>query len=482
MLLGSLRQKIVFAFYAIGSLIVGLAAVASADSVLIERKIQQGQKVSELFDAVLQIRRFEKNYLLYHERADHLETLENVSAAQHLLANHPEAFEPLAGHAGLGRLQEGLAVYADLFEGYARLYGAGDFVRAAAQQAPLRQAGKEVASIAEGLAAAERRLLGASVERQREVLIVAIVVITLLAVLVGRLVAGRVARALGQVEESTTAVARGQLARIDLPGQDREIVSLTRAFNRMLEEMERRQRHLAHTEKLAALGTLLSGVAHELNNPLSNISSSCQILLEEGEAADPRTLQALLAQIDDQTLRARGIVRSLLDFARKRETSKETQALAPLAEEAVRFLKGELPARIAVEFDIPSDLEVTADRQQLQHLLLNLVKNAIQALGESGRIVVSARRHAAPQVACAAGRAMVEIAVADDGPGIPSEVLARIFDPFFTTKPVGKGSGLGLYIAHEIVEEHEGCIAVDSPPGGGAAFHVWLPVPGEAAP
>src|SRR5690606_131524 len=124
--------------------------------------------------------------------------------------------------------------------------------------------------------------------------------------------------------------------------------------------------------KLASLGTLLSGVAHELNNPLSNISSSCQILMEELHEGDAAFKTELLSQIDDQTNRARNIVRALLDFAREREFSKEPRSLANLLKETLRFLRGQVPAGVAVVTDIPEDIMVPVDGQRIQQALLNL--------------------------------------------------------------------------------------------------------------
>lgn len=482
----SLRRKIILGFSAIGSLIVGLAMLASVDSVLIEGKILRGEKVSELFDVALQIRRFEKNYLLYHERHDYLETLEQVSNALHLVRSEREAFLPLAGEGYIVHFEERLRAYRDLFEGYGRTHATQEVGAAADLQNQIRQAGKEIVAFAEKAVVAERDLLRASVVRQRHGLIWAIVVITLLAILVGHLMAGRVARTLRQIEESMRTVAGGSLRPIVLAGEDREVVSLNHAFNRMLKEIESRQRHLVHTEKLASLGTLLSGVAHELNNPLSNISTSCQILLEEGDAADAGFRRSMLSQIDNQTLRARAVVRSLLEFSGRREMIRKEQLLAPLVSEVISLVQGEIPSRIALEVDIPPALTVLVDKQRLQHVLLNLVKNAIEASGPEGRVRIIAARHSATgsgagamaaRANCPAGRETVEIMVADDGAGIAPETLVRVFDPFFTTKGVGKGTGLGLFIVHEIVEEHGGCVTVESEPGRGSAFHVWLPAP-----
>ena len=228
---------------------------------------------------------------------------------------------------------------------------------------------------------------------------------------------------------------------------------------------------------------MLSGVAHELNNPLSNISTSCQILQEEIGEADPVTQKMFLGQIDQQTERARKIVRSLLDFAREREFRKETVYLKPLVEQTVGFVRGERPAKALVRLDIPEELALQADGQRLQQVFVNLIKNAMDVLGEDGHILISAarRRQSAANLdpawgpGCKDQGEAVEIAVEDNAGGIPPDILPRIFDPFFTTKDVGQGMGLGLFVVYEIVDEHGGCISVRSTPGQGSAFIIRLP-------
>jgi signal transduction histidine kinase len=271
----------------------------------------------------------------------------------------------------------------------------------------------------------------------------------------------------------------------------------------MLHELELRQRHLVQSEKLASLGTLLSGVAHELNNPLSNISSSCQILMEElkqahgsrangqekGKAAssslplDPVFLNELLSQIDEQTDRARNIVRSLLEFSRDKEFEKEHLPLKQLIKETIRFVRGQLPMKVEIEIDIPDDITIFADKQRIQQAFLNLIKNAVEAINADGKIsilahkVISAeKKEEETKTECQIEGDSIDIKISDTGSGIPSEVLSKIFDPFFTTKDVGKGSGLGLFIVHEIIEEHDGCIAVDSGIEKGTTFLIRLPV------
>jgi signal transduction histidine kinase len=241
------------------------------------------------------------------------------------------------------------------------------------------------------------------------------------------------------------------------------------------------------SERLASLGTMLSGVAHELNNPLSNISTSCQILQEEVGESDAATQKMYLEQIDQQTERARIIVRSLLDFSREKAFKKDRVLLRSLVQQTVGFVRGEVSAKSVVQISIPEDLTVPADAQRLQQVFVNLISNALEGLGADGQIVISAQMvwvsEPPPGTALGSGcdfeGEVVEIRVADNGPGIAPEILPRIFDPFFTTKEVGHGMGLGLFVVYEIVEEHGGCIAVQSTPGQGASFCIRLPLEDE---
>lgn len=487
--MNSLRQKVTFGYYAIGTLIVGLSLFAFVELRLIEAKILAGGRISEFFDATLEIRRFEKNFFLYRQTTDRDENQRYVLQAQALLRENADVFNAIASVARVAGLRDALSRYAGLMGEYATL-GAGT-AQAEALELRIRQAGKEIVTAAEEIARAERTSLQSSLDRHRRELLISIAVLVLAVVVIGQLLSRRVARPLKSLEDKMESVARGRLMQLDRVSDDREIVSLTHAFNHVLQELELRQTHLVRAEKLAALGTLLSGVAHELNNPLSNISSSCQILLEEGDQGDPAFKRELLSQIDEQTIRARNIVRSLLDFARDREFKTEPLHLAQLLEETLRFLKGQVPTRVSLATEIPSDLVLHGDKQRLQQVFLNLIKNAVEALEGAGEIRISAQRKNAIGDSTPSGKGahflafgrcegqgeVVDIQIRDNGVGIPPEILPRIFDPFFTTREVGKGSGLGLFIVFEIIEEHGGCIAVESEPGKGTTFYIRLPLP-----
>ncbi|HXW18660.1 MAG TPA: ATP-binding protein [Candidatus Acidoferrales bacterium] len=234
------------------------------------------------------------------------------------------------------------------------------------------------------------------------------------------------------------------------------------------------QSKLVQTEKMAALGQLVSGIAHELNNPLTSIMGYAQLLLGRGLA--PGQLNETM-QIFREAERARRIVKNLLLFARENQPERSRADLNEIVERALALRSYELKIEnILVELALASDLPATmADPYQLQQIVLNLLVNAEQALLESrGSGEVRIRTFRSPH-------ARVALEIADNGPGIPAEIASRIFDPFFSTKPPGVGTGLGLSIVYGIVHQHGGEVYFENLPGGGARFVVEFPIVAVAA-
>ncbi len=234
---------------------------------------------------------------------------------------------------------------------------------------------------------------------------------------------------------------------------------------------------LKEKDRLAALGALAAGVAHEVNTPITGISSYAQMLLAETDAADPR--YAILKKVERQTFRATQIVNSLLEFARRRETEQAPVALGALIDECLDLLRPQLAGkRVRVEWRPPAggdgragdggeECVVLGNAGELQQVVTNLLLNGCDAMAEAGGVL---------GVGLAARDGHALVTVADSGPGIPPERLHKIFEPFFTTKLGRGGTGLGLSISHEIVRRHGGVMRVESEPGRGARFTVELPL------
>jgi two-component system, NtrC family, sensor kinase len=252
------------------------------------------------------------------------------------------------------------------------------------------------------------------------------------------------------------------------PGQG-EIGSMNAAFNRMMREVFQHRQDALQSERLASLGTALAGIAHEINNPLSNISTSAEILREENERADARERRELIDQIVSQTDRATDIIRTVLDFTRGPVVERRATNLLSAVRAALILVNARIPRHVAVDVDVPADLEVPAEKTRLEQAFVNLLTNAVDALSETGQggtIRISGLRRGGE----------VELVFCDSGKGMTKEVAGRVFDPFFTTKDVGHGTGLGLYLTHQIVEQHGGTIRVESVPGEGTAVHLTLPL------
>ncbi len=248
-----------------------------------------------------------------------------------------------------------------------------------------------------------------------------------------------------------------------------------RRQNESLEEQVReRTQRLLQSEKLATMGELLAGVAHELNNPLGIVMGHATLLAMQAQGGP---LAERAQKITDAAERCARIVKNFLTMARQRPPERQVVHLNQVVRDTVEMLGYQLRvAKVEPAFSLADDLPALwADPHQLQQVMVNLVVNAQQAMGKTvqpRRIAFTTWRD--PTANC------VVLEVADTGPGIPPEIQARIFEPFFTTKSVGSGTGLGLSLCRGIVEGHRGTIGLESEPGKGARFRIELPV--EAPP
>jgi nitrogen-specific signal transduction histidine kinase/ActR/RegA family two-component response regulator len=236
-------------------------------------------------------------------------------------------------------------------------------------------------------------------------------------------------------------------------------------------EIERQREALHQQEKLAALGSLLAGIAHELNNSLAMVIGHSQMLRETG--ATP-AIEERAAKIQNAAERCARIVRTFLAMARQGKTERRSVTLGETVDAAFELIAyGLRSSGIEVSRDIPPDLPaVFADSDQLHQVLVNLLINAQQALEEKPqprRIRVAAKLAdpSAPEIL---------ITIEDNGPGVPAEVAPRVFDPFFTTKPMGTGTGIGLAVCRGIIEAHGGSLRLAEPQDGGACFELRIPI------
>lgn len=473
----SIRQKIILGYVLSITVIIAGAIFTYVNLRMTEDRVMFSNIISEFFNTTLEIRRFEKNYFLYRKEEDYRETIGFVNKAEEIIEKNKEKFKRLVPAVSVADLRLSLQQYENLME-KDFLLNKNATTKAFILEEKIRQKGKEIVTIAEEISKIGQKNIQTLLLTLHRVLITATVFLIIIGVIFGYVLLHTVTKPLKLLEEAMEKISSGRMEKVLINSSDREIISLSEAFNRMLRELDWRQRHLVQSEKLASLGTLLSGMAHELNNPLSNISTSYQILQEEIEGTNIEYKKELLSQIGEQTDRARDIIRSILEFSKAKELKKETFSLKNLVDETLRFVRGEIPTEVEITVDVPDEIKLYADKQRIQQVFLNLIKNAIEAISVKGTVAISARAVAGGgerDFKNVTEDSIVYIKIQDSGAGIDPEILPKIFDPFFTTKDGGKGSGLGLFITHAIIEEHGGSIKVESQPGRGATFLIQLP-------
>jgi len=312
-------------------------------------------------------------------------------------------------------------------------------------------------------------------------------------VLIAALVHLRIGKPIRLLVDKARRVGRGDLSGdLHLPQRD-EVSELAEEMNRMcarLSETQERAKQeaearvqameqLRHADRLTTVGRLAAGLAHELGTPLNVISGRAEIIQS---ATSDSLLQSSARVILDQSARMADILRQLLDFARRRPAQKIATRLGVLTRQAITLLDALARKRgVSLSLESAKDAEVHVDAAQMQQALTNLIVNAIDAMPEGGPVKVSVARERvrAPLDAGGIEAECARIDVVDRGQGIGPDALPHIFEPFFTTKRVGEGTGLGLSVAYGIVREHKGWIEVDTVPGHGSRFSIFLPA--EAA-
>jgi len=240
-------------------------------------------------------------------------------------------------------------------------------------------------------------------------------------------------------------------------------------LNARMEAQRLAENRLVQAAKLAAVGEMAAGIAHELNNPLTSVTGFAELVMEDLPEESPSRPD--LDLVIREARRARDVVRRLLDFARQSESAHASASLNKVVEDVLTLSRHLIHTNgVELELDLQEDLPwVLMDENQMKQVLLNLVHNALQAMPEGGRMYITTRE------AQKIGRDGFMVSVRDSGVGIPAEDQTRIFEPFFTTKSNRGGTGLGLSVTYGIVSEHGGEIELISETGRGATFNVWLP-------
>ncbi len=419
----------------------------------IERKLS-GRKLQTF----LVLRRYEKNLIIYKDSANY-ETFLNT-------------------YASLGLKGDGeVAEYKSLVDGLYNLY---DKERLYVEK--MRSNAREVQSYTVKLSRKERSDISATLKTSMRLLLYAVLTIIALGIAINIELSMSIGIPLRRLEKITKKIAAGDFSEsVEVKGGG-EVASLGTSFNQMedklrtalsdlehtIKSLQEKQAQLVEAEKLASIGILAAGIAHEINNPLTSVLTFSNLMLEQMPEDDPN--RERVKMMAWETNRARIIVRQLLSFAREAPLRSVAVDVNQPVREIVDSLMiqdkfKDIELVMSLAHDIP---EIHADPAQVGQVVLNIVLNALHSITPPGRIEVATR----------AVGGFVEIAVSDTGCGIPEENIGRIFEPFYTTKDTS-GTGLGLAVSYGIVKKHRGYIEVKSEAGKGSIFTVRLPLDGQ---
>jgi len=350
----------------------------------------------------------------------------------------------------------------------------------------LRITAREIQVFTQNLSKKERLDIATTIKMSINLQVFALALIVVVGTIINIKLATSIATPLRTLEKISRKISEGDFSEhIEVRGKD-ELASLETAFNQMedrlknalwslehtIEKLREKQAQLVEAEKLALVGKLAAGIAHEINNPLTSVLTFSNLMLEQCPPEDPR--HEKLKLMARETNRARTIVRQLLNFGRETVIKPEKINInQPVSEIADSLTAQDAFKGIGLEMKLGDNLpDVNADPAQIGQVVMNLLLNAIHSITPPGRIEVLTRQNGKD----------VELAFSDTGSGIPEEYLHKIFDPFFTTKDASRGTGLGLAVSYGIIKKHGGDIEVKSEMGKGTIFTVRLPITAVRSP
>jgi len=461
--LRSIKGRI-FTLFAISLLSIAALTVMNFWNLsTLRTRLLLSERYDDLFNNILEVRRFEKNFLIYGDTQSLVESLGYLDRIDTLVGELADDLRILSGQQALVTFQQTLGKYRDLVV----QTGRGEQI----DPGVLRNIGKTLTVSAGQFRDSKRKRIHGSITWTSMLPFAFFCILLPLMSLVIWLISYGLLRPLNLITETTQQVGRGDFRPIHYAGvRLEEISGLIDAFNSMARELEANQEDLVQARKIAAIGTFTAGIAHELNNPINNIVLTAEIFAEEYHEDMDSNCQEMIRDIISQAERAAEIVKSLLDFSRTEGPAFTKLAPELIVGSSIKLVQNQMKMeKVNLTTTLPPNLPpVRGNLGNLQQVFTNLLMNALQASPQGGQISMHAVRSDDPE--------FVEFVVEDNGPGIPREVQHKIFEPFFSTKEVGKGTGLGLSVCYSIIKRHGGMIKLASGEGKGTRFTVLLPV------
>ena len=466
----TIRGQVVIAFSVCFVFIALLIAINYGNLYRLSSSMQFFEISEELNSTILEMRRYEKNFFLFHSDADIEENISYTNRLNLILNREEENLVKSIGKSNYDQFLKYVRDYSSLMEG---LRGSpGKNMEWLESQTRIRRSGQDLLVFADQLVHNERRAINQLLQQMGSFPMINLVILIILLVFVIFFIGEKMVRPLARITRESEAIAQGVFHGMISPfgNPKNEIYRLIAALNQMMSELESRQEQLVQSRKIAAVGTLTSGIAHEINNPINNLSLTLESLIENHETMEPAERMQLYQEALDQVERASDTVKNLLEFSRANHPRLEDVSLNEVVDKTARLFSNEFKIhKVRFSKEIRGALPaLRLDKGGLQQVLVNLFLNGIQAMPQGGELRVVLERV----------KNEVKVDVADTGEGIPPENLEKIFDPFFTTKKEGEGTGLGLSVSYSIIKKHGGRMQVQNNAGVGTTFSIFLPVGG----
>ncbi len=421
-------------------------------------------EIADTFNAsLLKMRLSEKNYFLYGDKSALLQIKKELVKNEAIIQSLKPNIIRSVGRHDFNKLKI-------LFNSYKNKIIAIDANGSTqVMEAKVREAGHALKRFSENIIKLERKRVNRIISASRKTLLYFFCIIIFAAITATYLLFPKLFKSLRKVERIANAISKGRFEKITGKIPNDEFGSVMLAVNSMSEKLQSREDQLVQSKKLASIGILTAGVAHELGNPLNNISMIAQTYLTLYEKLHDQERLDYINTILNETERIRNIVQDLLDFSKPKEKDFNIASLNRVIRNSHRLVRNMLHiSGIKSEFSLQEHLPpVFIDKNKIQEVIVNLVTNAIQAMSPGGLLTVKTKYKENDKY--------IIIEISDTGKGIEPEFLPNIFDPFFSTKGT-EGTGLGLSIVYGIIEKHHGKIDVKSKVGVGTTFTIELPV------
>lgn len=436
----------------------------------LQEKMELIQKFDDFRDNILEMRRYEKNFIYFKDIGSLNETIFYFFKIEDFSRELAKDVIRVVGADKFMEFQEDLKGYKIILDKNMKIAkkDKGELLVEL-----IRTKGKKMVDFANKLITAKRHRIQNAIHRIMIIPLIFLISFIVFVVLILQLISKGILKPVALMQEATEEAAKGTFRPIIYEsGREDEVTHLIETFNEMAKQLETKQEQLLQSRKMASIGTFTSGIAHELNNPLNNISLTAESLMEEFTEMTKEEASEMMMEILVQADRAGQVVKNLLEFSRTERPVLLELRIDDVLDRTIKLIKNQLMVTGIQLKRVNSETlpPIKGRNQDLQQVFINILLNSIQAMKDlSEENIISIRTGPGPN-------GYIRVDFSDTGTGIKPEDMKNIFDPFYTTKAVGRGTGLGLSLVYGIIRTHGGYIEVKSEINKGTTFSIYLPI------